>query len=65
MPSTTLADAQAHLASWIAKLKPGEVLVIIENGRPIARLIKEPIQHADSSKQLPDDVSDDDSHRKS
>jgi antitoxin (DNA-binding transcriptional repressor) of toxin-antitoxin stability system len=48
MPSTTLQDAQAHLASWIAQLRPGESLVIIEKDRPIARLTAEPEQNLES-----------------
>jgi antitoxin (DNA-binding transcriptional repressor) of toxin-antitoxin stability system len=42
MPSTTIEDAQAHLAGWISKLKPGEELVIIQRDRPVARLVAEP-----------------------
>jgi len=40
---TTLEDAQAHLAAWIAQLRPGEELVIVEKDRPVARLAAEPI----------------------
>jgi antitoxin (DNA-binding transcriptional repressor) of toxin-antitoxin stability system len=43
MPSTSIEDAQAHLAAWIAQLRPGEELVIIEKDHPIARLVAEPI----------------------
>jgi antitoxin (DNA-binding transcriptional repressor) of toxin-antitoxin stability system len=43
MHSTTLEDAQAHLAAWIAQLRPGEELVIIEKDHPVARLTAEPV----------------------
>jgi antitoxin (DNA-binding transcriptional repressor) of toxin-antitoxin stability system len=52
MPSTTLEDAQAHLAAWIARLGPGEELIIIDKGRPVARLIKVPASNADRSDRL-------------
>ena len=42
MPTTTIEDAQARLAAWISKLKPGEELVIIQRDRPVARLVAEP-----------------------
>jgi antitoxin (DNA-binding transcriptional repressor) of toxin-antitoxin stability system len=42
MPSTTLEDAQAHLAVWISKLKPGEELQITQQDRTIARLTAVP-----------------------
>ena len=42
MPSTSIEDAQAHLAAWIAQLRPGEELVIIEKDHPIALLVALP-----------------------
>lgn len=42
MTTITLEEAQTHLADWIAKLRPGEELVIVERDRPVARLIAEP-----------------------
>jgi antitoxin (DNA-binding transcriptional repressor) of toxin-antitoxin stability system len=42
MPTTSIEDAQARLAAWISKLKPGEELVIIQRDRPVARLVAEP-----------------------
>jgi antitoxin (DNA-binding transcriptional repressor) of toxin-antitoxin stability system len=42
MPTTTIEDAQAHLALWISKLKPGEELQIIQQDRTVARLTAEP-----------------------
>jgi antitoxin (DNA-binding transcriptional repressor) of toxin-antitoxin stability system len=53
MPSTTLEHAQAHLAEWIARLAPGEELVIIDKDRPVARLIKLPIPDSDNNEQSP------------
>lgn len=35
----TLEEAQAHLAELIAKLAPGEEVVITENQQPVARLL--------------------------
>jgi antitoxin (DNA-binding transcriptional repressor) of toxin-antitoxin stability system len=42
MPTTTIEDAQAHLAIWISKLKPGEELQITQQERTVARLMAEP-----------------------
>jgi antitoxin (DNA-binding transcriptional repressor) of toxin-antitoxin stability system len=42
MTTITLEEAQAHLASWIAQLQPGEEIVIVERDHPVARLIAEP-----------------------
>jgi antitoxin (DNA-binding transcriptional repressor) of toxin-antitoxin stability system len=42
MTTITLEEAQTHLAAWIAKLRPGEELAIVERDRPVARLIAEP-----------------------
>jgi antitoxin (DNA-binding transcriptional repressor) of toxin-antitoxin stability system len=38
MPSVTLEEAQASLARLIEGLRPGEVLTITRNQRPIAQL---------------------------
>jgi antitoxin (DNA-binding transcriptional repressor) of toxin-antitoxin stability system len=43
MNTVSLQEAQAHLAQWIAKLAPGEELLIVEASRPIARLVAEPL----------------------
>jgi antitoxin (DNA-binding transcriptional repressor) of toxin-antitoxin stability system len=53
MPSTTIEDAQAHLAYWIAQLRPGESLVIIEKDKPVARLTAEPNQNLESKPDSP------------
>jgi antitoxin (DNA-binding transcriptional repressor) of toxin-antitoxin stability system len=42
MVTATIQEAQVHLPSLIAQLKPGEELVIIERNRPVARLVAEP-----------------------
>lgn len=41
MMTTTMQEAQVHLATLIAQLKPGEELVIVEQDRPVARLTAE------------------------
>ena len=41
MVTATIQEAQIHLSSLIAQLKPGEELVIIERNRPVARLVAE------------------------
>ncbi|MCI0418739.1 MAG: type II toxin-antitoxin system Phd/YefM family antitoxin [Acidobacteria bacterium] len=40
--NVTLQEAQAHLAELIAKLAPGEEVVILQNDQPIAKLVGEP-----------------------
>jgi antitoxin (DNA-binding transcriptional repressor) of toxin-antitoxin stability system len=67
MPSTTIEDAQAHLAAWIAQLRPGEELLIIEKDRPVARLTAEPAPNLEprrpgSAKGILIINEDDDSH---
>ncbi len=42
MHTTTMEEAQAHLAAWRSRLKPGEELLITDQDRPVARLIPEP-----------------------
>jgi antitoxin (DNA-binding transcriptional repressor) of toxin-antitoxin stability system len=42
MTAITLEQAQANLAGLIAELKPGEEVLITEQGRSIARLTAEP-----------------------
>ena len=37
--TVTVEEAQAHLAELIAKLGPGKEVLIIQNERPVARLI--------------------------
>jgi prevent-host-death family protein len=41
MVTATVEEVQAHLAELIAKLPPGEELVITEHGRRVARLVTE------------------------
>jgi antitoxin (DNA-binding transcriptional repressor) of toxin-antitoxin stability system len=33
-------DAQARLREVVATLRPGEEIVLVDNGRPVARLVK-------------------------
>jgi antitoxin (DNA-binding transcriptional repressor) of toxin-antitoxin stability system len=40
MPTLTIEDAQAHLDQIIAGLKPGEEIVIADQGQPIAKLVR-------------------------
>ena len=42
MTTVTLEEAQANLATLIAKLKPGEEVLITQQGRALARLLAEP-----------------------
>jgi prevent-host-death family protein len=42
MPETiTLEEAQAHLADLIARLTPGEELLITQNEQPVAKLVSQ------------------------
>ena len=40
MTTRTLDDAQAHLRQIVAALAPGEKVVLIDNGEPMATLIR-------------------------
>jgi antitoxin (DNA-binding transcriptional repressor) of toxin-antitoxin stability system len=40
MPTVNLEDAQAHLPQILAGLNPGELLVITQNGEPLATLTR-------------------------
>jgi antitoxin (DNA-binding transcriptional repressor) of toxin-antitoxin stability system len=40
--TVTLQEAQSHLAELIAKLTPGEEVVIVRDRQPVARLVGEP-----------------------
>jgi prevent-host-death family protein len=40
--TVTLEDAQARLGELIARLQPGEELVITSAARPVARIVGEP-----------------------
>ncbi len=42
MSTVTLEDAQARLGELIARLQPGEEIVITDAARPVARIIGEP-----------------------
>jgi antitoxin (DNA-binding transcriptional repressor) of toxin-antitoxin stability system len=40
MTSLNLDDAQAHLREVVAALQPGEEIVLIDHGKPLAKLVK-------------------------
>ena len=40
MPTMNLDDAQAHLREIVARLQPGEEVVLTDNGRPLAKLVR-------------------------
>ena len=40
--TVTLEDAQARLGELIARLQPGEEIVITDAARPVARIVGEP-----------------------
>ena len=42
MTTVTIEQAQANLAGLIADLKPGEEVLITQQGRAVARLLAEP-----------------------
>ncbi|MFO7903102.1 MAG: hypothetical protein R6U98_10595 [Pirellulaceae bacterium] len=42
MSCLTVQQAQADLPAVIADLKPGEVVIITDGGKPVARLTPEP-----------------------
>ena len=42
MPAVTVEEAQANLKALIAKLAPGEELVITDNQQPVAKLVTTP-----------------------
>jgi prevent-host-death family protein len=67
MSVVTLEDAQGRLGELIARLKPDEVIHIVDQGRPVARLVGEPA--ADRPPRRPGSavgqlviLSDDDDH---
>ncbi len=43
MTTATIEEVQASLPSLLSGLKPGEELVIVEEGRAIARLVAEQV----------------------
>jgi prevent-host-death family protein len=40
MQTITVQEAQSHLAEIITGLQPGEEVVLTENGRPLAKLVR-------------------------
>lgn len=44
MPTVNLSDAKAHLPQIIAGLNPGEQVVIVSDGEPVATLTRPPLK---------------------
>ena len=40
MPTVNVDHAQAHLREILAGLKPGEEVVLTDNGQPLAKLVR-------------------------
>jgi antitoxin (DNA-binding transcriptional repressor) of toxin-antitoxin stability system len=40
MSTLNLDDAQAHLREIVAGLQPGEEVVLVDNGQPLAKIVK-------------------------
>jgi antitoxin (DNA-binding transcriptional repressor) of toxin-antitoxin stability system len=40
MPTLNLDDAQAHLREIVTKLQPGEEVILMDNGAPLAKLVR-------------------------
>jgi prevent-host-death family protein len=40
MTTLNLDEAQAHLREILARLQPGEEVVLTDNGQPLAKLVK-------------------------
>lgn len=40
MPALTLDEAQTRLREVVAALEPGEEVVLTDNGRPLAKIVK-------------------------
>ncbi len=40
MPTVNLDDAQARLREIVAELQPGEEVILTDNGKPLARLVR-------------------------
>jgi antitoxin (DNA-binding transcriptional repressor) of toxin-antitoxin stability system len=68
MPTMTIEEAQARLPEVIARLAPGEELVITRDARPVAHLIGLPKERPQPvpgrGRGLLTIVSDDDDHLK-
>ena len=67
MPSVTIEEAQAKLPDLIAHLQPGEVLIITQKQKPVARLLaeekpKRQPRQAGNCKGMLVIVADDDEH---
>jgi prevent-host-death family protein len=52
MISVGVARLKASLSAYLARVKAGEVVVVTEHGRPIARLVPAPSLGTDADKHL-------------
>lgn len=69
MTTISLEEAQTHLSEIIERLRPGEILVITRDDRPVARLqseeeSKRKPRKPGSAKGMLTIISDDDEHLK-
>lgn len=65
MQTVTIEEAQAHLAEIIAKLPPGEEVVITREGQPIGRILgaaRPPRPGPGLCKEMLTIVADDEEH---
>ena len=67
MTTVSVEEVQARLPALIAALKPGDELIIIQQDRPVARLVAEPPQAHESRRPgsavgKSSIVEDDDTH---
>jgi len=67
MVTVTVEEVQAQLPDLIAKMKPGEEVLIVEQDPPVARLVAEPApargkRQAGSAIGILRIVADDDAH---
>ncbi|MBS4095360.1 MAG: type II toxin-antitoxin system prevent-host-death family antitoxin [Sulfuricella sp.] len=44
MKTTNTADAKSHFSALLAGVEAGEEVVIMRRGKPVARLIPEPVE---------------------
>jgi prevent-host-death family protein len=69
MTTVTIEEAQSQLADVIAKLTPGEPVIITQNDKPVARLLAEEKpqrkpRQAGSAKGILTILADDEEHLK-
>ena len=47
-----IRETKTHLSSYLAAVRAGEEVLITDRGRPVARIIREPVRTASLSDQL-------------